>query len=241
MTYIELWDATVHAASLINDAENRTRAQFRLAGSAFEQFERMFRDAVTSLSTITDPERQAETIREVRASWGHMPGIQEALNAVAKTIAEPWQREKALGRHSRLVQYYRRHYATGSLVWRSSGGNLQQEARSYRRHFPTGALAWGLVYLSTTATEVGTLSEISNVGDSQWPRLLGSEHGKLASLTPLSWQEWRAASSVGALRSCHLGPHSAIRPGCGLGQSPGPCWNVQTPAWSRPSRTGRRA
>jgi hypothetical protein len=142
------WDLVARAAARIDDPENRARALARLAFFASEHLESLLNGAVAAVAEIADPARRAETIRELRTAWGRTAGIQTALAEVAQKIPDPWQRDKALGRFSRLVQVYR-------------GG------------YPNGSLPWGLVHLSSTAAEMETLASTGTGGE--WVRLLGAE------------------------------------------------------------------
>jgi hypothetical protein len=171
---IGLLDPMVRKLSRIADPENRARAQCRLAFFATEHLAALLRDAVESVGRIADPERKAETISEVRAAWGRTAGVSEALDAVAHTIPDPWQRDKALDRASRLVQAYRPQYSTGALAWRFSPDDAPV-ARSWRRLHPTGSLPWGMIYLNAMAAEVESLGTIPTGGDAHWTRLLGPE------------------------------------------------------------------
>lgn len=178
------WARVVEAAARIADPENRARAEGRLAFFAADDIDLLLDAAVTSAAAIADPARRAETIRELRSVWGRGPGVREALDRVAHNIPEPWHRDKALGRPSRLVQAYRQSYSAGPLVWRldgrpSAGSSADvpawQGARAYRGRYPTGAFPWGLVYLSAAAAEVEAAGADSAAGDGQWTRLVGPD------------------------------------------------------------------
>jgi hypothetical protein len=174
VNHMGLLDPMVQTLSRIADPENRARAQCRLAFFAFEHLETLLRDAVESVRVIADSGRKAETIREIRAAWGRTAGVAEALDAVARTIPDRWNQDKALGRASRLVQVYRHQYSPRALVWRLPPDALPI-ARVFRRPQPTSSLPWGLMFLSTTAAEVESLSATPVGGEAQWDRLLGAE------------------------------------------------------------------
>jgi Domain of unknown function (DUF4062) len=174
VNHIGLLDPMVQTLSRIADPENRARAQCRLAFFASERLESLLRDAVESVGMIADAKRKSETISEVRAAWGRTPGISDALDAVAHTLPDAWQRDKALGLASRLVQAYRRHYSTGALVWRFSPDQTPT-SKCYRCLRPTGSLPWGLLYLNATAAELESHDATRTGGDAHWNRLLGME------------------------------------------------------------------
>jgi hypothetical protein len=187
-TFSSLWESTLKTTSRIKDPENRCRAQCRLALFVPEHAELLLQNGIESLGKITDPARRAETIREVRAVWGGVAGIQEDLESIAHTIEDPWQRDKALGRASRLVHCYRHQYAAGLLEWRLTGYDPEQAAQRHRRPSPTGSLPWGLVYLSATATEVEAIGA-SSEGVAQLTQLLGKERHAGVETLVATWME----------------------------------------------------
>ena len=167
-------DPIVRELALISDPENRVRAQCRLAFFTSEHLEALLRDAVESAGKICDLARKSETISEIRAAWGRrIAGVSEALDALAQTIPDAWQRNKALGRSSLLVEAYRNHFSTHALVWRIPAD--AKGVRTYRRPYPTGTLPWGLLYLNATAIETESLGATPTGGDTHWNQLLGAE------------------------------------------------------------------
>ena len=166
--------SVVESAALIDDAENRARAQCRLAFLLPEYEDELLRAGIESLGRISDAERRVGTIREVRRVWGMRRWAEEALDAAARELPDPWLRDKALGRTSRLAHAYRHRYATGSLAWRLTADDGGSEVAEHRIGHATGSVAWGLVYLGATAAEVEALSATAMEGG-QLTRLLAPE------------------------------------------------------------------
>ncbi len=174
LNHVGLLEPMVRTSFRIADPENRARAQCRLAFFAVEHFDILLREAVEAAREITDQYRKAETINEIRAIWGRTAEVGKALDAVAQTVSDPWLRDKALGRASRLVRAYRDRFASHSLAWRLPTED-EPTATVFRRPQPAGTLPWDLIYLSATVAEVDSLGA-NRVGVSaHWDRLLGTE------------------------------------------------------------------
>ena len=174
LNHVGLLDPIVLASSKVADAENRARAKCRLAFFAADHLNILLSEAIEALREIADGERRSETIREIREIWGRTVEVREALDAVAKTLSNPWQRDNALGRASRLVGAYRQKFASHSLSWRLPS-ETALNATAYRRPQPAGTLPWDLIYLSTTVSEVESLGATQLGVGTHWDGLLGAE------------------------------------------------------------------
>jgi hypothetical protein len=160
----------------IADPENRALAQCRLALIVPGQLDDMLDAAVESVGQIPDPHRRAETIGEVRSALGRLPSVAQALDVAAEALSEPWLRDKAHGRDSRLMVAYRDQYQAGPLAWRLPPEASTIGADSHRRRYPTGQLAWGTLYLSAVAAEAEALAATPTMGsEAGWELLLGPE------------------------------------------------------------------
>lgn len=165
----DLLEPILETLPQIADPENRARAQARIAFLASDQVDLLL-SAIDSVACIRDAKRKAETIREIRVAWGQIPRIAESLDVVSEAIPDTWERDKAFGRTSRLVQRYRTEFALGSMAWRLSTDTVQA-ARVFRGP-RSNYLAWTIIYLRTTAMEVESLGTGSESDESQWDRLL---------------------------------------------------------------------
>ena len=160
----------------IADPENRALAQCRLALIVSGQLDDMLDAAVESIGQIADPRRRAEAIEEVRSALGRLPSVARALDVAADGLPEPWLRDKARGRDSRLVAAYRDQYQVGALAWRLPPEASTLGADSHRLHYPTGQLAWGTLYLNAVAAEAKALTATPTAGsEAGWELLLGPE------------------------------------------------------------------
>lgn len=159
-------------AVAIADPENRARALCRLTllipGSADE----LLGEALRALAAMTDRRRQAETIREARAVFGQSAEVCQALDQVAQDIRDPWERDKALDRDSRLIRACQAGYSCGMLLWRLPK-RLGYPAREFRLDGHTGVLQWTVMYLGCVADEVGKLVVTPASAVSYWDQLSG--------------------------------------------------------------------
>jgi hypothetical protein len=168
-----------HLAALfaaIADPENRALAQGRLALIAPGLGDDLLAAALDSVGQITDPRRRADAISEIRAALGTLPGVAQGLDSAADALPEPWLRDRAHGRDSRLVAAYRDQYQAGPLAWRVPPEAGSLGADSYRLTSPAGYLAWGALYLAAVAAEAESLAASpTGGGEAGWELLLGSE------------------------------------------------------------------
>lgn len=177
----DLIDAVTHLLPEITDPENRARTFCRLAMFMPVQTEKLLLGAVEALGAIPDITRKAVTINEVRAVWGRAPGIAAALDVVAETIADPWERDKALGRISRLVHTHRELGAVVPLAWRICQ-TAEMKDYVFRQGATKGTLAWTLLYLFNTSEEVERLKAGPSNSDVLWDDLLDNPSEAVAGL-----------------------------------------------------------
>ncbi|SHN36212.1 serine protease [Actinacidiphila paucisporea] len=172
--FIDL-DEVIRRFLLIQDPENRARAQCRLAMLVPERLGDLLDAAAASVGRIADPVRRAETIEEIRFTLGGIARLAPGFEEAAESLPDQWLRDKALGRTSRLIAGHRADFGAGALVWQLTDATGTGGATEYRRTYPTGVLPWGVLYLNATAAEVGAL-EATTAGDTaDWELLLGSE------------------------------------------------------------------
>jgi hypothetical protein len=161
--------------SRIADPEDRALAQGRLAFLLPEQLGELLAAAVESVGQITDPRRRAEVIFDIRAALSERLGVAQTLDSAANALPEPWLRDKAHGRASRLIAVYRDRYGAGRLVWRLPPEATALGAGSCRRPDSAGPLVWGMLYLNAVANEVGALTAVPTGSEAGWELLLGPE------------------------------------------------------------------
>ncbi|HEX4829697.1 MAG TPA: hypothetical protein VH478_01215 [Trebonia sp.] len=160
----------------VADPENRALAQGRLALIAPGLVDDLLGDALDAVRQIADPRRRADVISEIRAALGTLPGVAQGLDSAAGALPEPWLRDRARGRDSRLVAAYRDQYRIGPLAWRVPPDAGALGAGSYRLASPAGHLAWGTLYLAAVAAEAEPLAASpTGGGEAGWELLLGSE------------------------------------------------------------------
>ena len=213
-------DFLYHLAALsaaVADPENRALAQGRLALIAPGLVDDLLAAAVDSVGQITDPCRRADAISEVRAALGTLPVIAQGLNRAADALPEPWLRDRAHGRDSRLVAAYRNQYQAGPLAWRVPPEAGSLPADSYRLPFPAGHLAWGVLYLAAVAAEAEPLAASpTGGGEAGWELLLssGPQAGVDALLDSLPDGGLRlpAAAASALNRVVQSGQAAALRP-----------------------------
>jgi hypothetical protein len=177
----DLIDAVTHLLPEITDPENRARTFCRLAMFMPVQTEKLLSGAVEALESIPDLTRKAVTINEIRAVWGRAPGMAAALDAVAETIADPWERDKALGRVSRLVHTRRALGEVVPLAWRVCQTTRVKDC-VYRKGSANGTLDWTLLYLVNIAKEVERLGRGPSNSDALWDDLLDNPSEAVAGL-----------------------------------------------------------
>lgn len=165
----------------ISDPENRARTFCRLAMFIPVQTEKLLLRAVEALNAIPNPTRKATTINEIRAVWGRVPGMTAALDAVAETIADPWERDKALGRISRMIYKSRALGGLVPLAWRLSQTTRMEDC-VYRNGSANGTLAWTLLYLFNTSEEIEKLGTGPSDSDALWDDLLENPSEAVAGL-----------------------------------------------------------
>jgi len=172
--YLGIMDLLLTILGQIADPENRARASCRLALLTSRHFEQLLSGAAEAVRAIANPARKAATIREIQIVWGGTPDLANALTEAAQTIAEPWERDKALGRDSRMVRKFHHHHPPSPLVWRLPQRSCSG-ARAFRQGNQHGALPWTLLYLELTAAEAQALGTGATRGVVLWERLLDSD------------------------------------------------------------------
>lgn len=177
----DLIDAVTHLLPEITDPENRARTFCRLAMFMPVQTEKLLSGAIEALDAISNPARKAITINEVRAVWGRAPGMAAALDAVAEIIPHSWERDKALGRISRLVHTQLALGAVVPLAWRVCQ-TAEMKDCVFRQGSSNGTLAWTLLYLFNTAEEVERLRTGTSNSGALWDDLLDDPARAVAGL-----------------------------------------------------------
>jgi hypothetical protein len=164
----------------IDDVENRARALIRLAMLPPNAELTLILGALEAINLIPDEQRKAETIIEIRAACGGNAQLTKALKAIAFSIRDPWERQRALGQESKLLRIYRNGTPSSALIWRlpqsqfSSNEVIAREPAS-RHNVQADVLPWSLLYLSTVVAEVNEgLEKFSGTSD-LWNRLVGPD------------------------------------------------------------------
>lgn len=171
----DLLDTVMLLLPEITDPENRARTFCRLAMFIPVQTEKLLSGAIEALVAIPDQTRKAMTIREIRTVWGREPGMAAALDEVAETIVDPWERDKALGRISRLIHTYRELGSVTPLAWRICQTTGMKDC-VFRKGHAKGTLAWTLIYLFNAAEEVERLGTRDSNSDALWNDLLDAPY-----------------------------------------------------------------
>lgn len=183
-----LIEAATHLLPEITDPENRARTFCRLAMFMPVQTEKLLSGAIEALDAVYNPTRKAITINEIRAVWGRAPGMAAALDAVAAAIADPWERDKALGRISRLIHTRRELGAVVPFAWRICQTSEMKDC-VFRQGSAKGTLAWTLLYLFNTAEEVERLGRGPSNSDALWDGLLDNPSETVAGLIAAGIEE----------------------------------------------------
>jgi hypothetical protein len=184
----QLIDEVMQLLPEITDPENRARAYCRLAIFMPVQTEKLLSGAIEALNVIPISNRKSLTINEIRSVWGRAPGMDAKLDAVADAITDPWERDKALGRVSRLVHTRCVQGEVVPLAWRICQ-NKEIKDRVFREGSAKGALAWTLLYLFNTAKEVGMLGTGPSNSEALWDTLFDAPSKAVVSLVTTGLEE----------------------------------------------------